>query len=76
MMLTEFDQTTIANMTTTLDFFCKKIPAVEDSKRTQAYWGWSARIDRSSLIDLQRARMKISEEARSRREPVGLMVAR
>jgi hypothetical protein len=30
-MLTEFDQTTIANMTAALDFICKKIPADKDS---------------------------------------------
>ena len=30
-MLTEFDQTTIANMTAALDFVCKKIPADKDS---------------------------------------------
>jgi hypothetical protein len=30
-MLTEFDQSTIANMTAALDFVCKKIPAEEDS---------------------------------------------
>jgi len=30
-MLTEFDQTTIANMTAALDYVCKKIPADKDS---------------------------------------------
>jgi hypothetical protein len=30
-MLTEFDQTTIANMTAALDFVCKKIPADKDT---------------------------------------------
>jgi hypothetical protein len=30
-MLTEFDQTTIANMTAALDFVCKKLPADKDS---------------------------------------------
>lgn len=30
-MLTEFDQSTIANMTAPLDYVCKKIPAETDS---------------------------------------------
>jgi hypothetical protein len=30
-MLTEFDQSTIANMTAALDHVCKKIPAEKDS---------------------------------------------
>jgi hypothetical protein len=39
-MLTEFDQTMIANMTAALDFICKKIPANKRQQRTaQAHWG-------------------------------------
>lgn len=30
-MLTEFDQSTIANMTAALDYVCKKIPTEKDS---------------------------------------------
>jgi hypothetical protein len=65
-MLTEFDQTTIANMTAALDFVCKKIPAAKDSNELRKRIGdeliRSARTGRRSLIDLQQAGMNILEE--------------
>lgn len=65
-MLTEFDQTTIANMTAALDFVCKKIPADKDSnelrKRVADELVRCARMGKRSLIDLQQASMKILDE--------------
>jgi hypothetical protein len=65
-MLTEFDQTTIANMTAALDFVCKKIPADKDSNELRKRIGDElvrcARMGRRSLIDLQQAGMKVMEE--------------
>jgi hypothetical protein len=56
-MLTEFDQTTIANMTAALDFICKKIPADKDSSELRKRIGDElircARTGGRSLIDLQ-----------------------
>jgi hypothetical protein len=64
-MLTEFDQTTIANMTAALDFVCKKIPAAKDSNELRKRIGDEmircARMGRRSLIDLQQAGMKVLE---------------
>jgi hypothetical protein len=65
-MLTEFDQTTIANMTAALDFICKKIPADKDTNELRKRIGDElvrcARMGRRSLIDLQQAGMKMMEE--------------
>jgi hypothetical protein len=65
-MLTEFDQTTIANMTAALDFVCKKIPADKDTdelrKRVADELVRCARLGRRSLIDLQQDGMKVVEE--------------
>jgi len=65
-VLTEFDQTTIANMTAALDFVCKKIPADKDSNELRKRIGDElvrcARMGRRSLIDLQQAGMKVMEE--------------
>jgi hypothetical protein len=65
-MLTEFDQTTIANMTAALDFVCKKIPSDKDSNELRKRIGDElvrcARMGRRSLIDLQQAGMKVMEE--------------
>ena len=62
-MLTEFDQTTIANMTAALDFVCKKIPADKDSNELRKRIGDElvrcARMGKRSLIDLQQAGMKV-----------------
>jgi hypothetical protein len=62
-MLTEFDQTTIANMTAALDFVCKKIPVAKDSNELRKRIGdeliRSARAGRRSLIDLQQAGIKV-----------------
>jgi hypothetical protein len=64
-MLTEFDQTTIANMTAALDYVCKKIPAAKDSNDLRKQIGDElircARAGKRSLIDLQQAGMKVLE---------------
>jgi hypothetical protein len=66
-MLTEFDQTTIANMTAALDFVCKKIPADRDTNKLRKRIGDElircARAGRRSLIDLQHAGMQVLEES-------------
>jgi hypothetical protein len=66
-MLTEFDQTTIANMTAALDFVCKKIPADKDTNELRKRIGDElircARTGTRSLIDLQQAGMTIVEES-------------
>jgi ketopantoate reductase len=66
-MLTEFDQSTIANMTAALDFVCKKIAADRDSnelrKRIADELMHCARTDRHSLVDFEKAGMKIVEDA-------------
>jgi hypothetical protein len=66
-MLSDFDQSTIANMTAALDFVCKKISADRDSnelrKRIADELMRCARTGRHRLIDLEQAGMKILEEA-------------
>jgi hypothetical protein len=66
-MLTEFDQSTIANMTAALDFVCKKIAADQDSnelrKRIADKLMHCARTGRHSLADFEKAGMKIVENA-------------
>jgi hypothetical protein len=67
-MLTEFDQSTIANMTAALDFVCKKIAADQDSneelrKRIADKLMHCARTGRHSLADFEKAGMKIVEDA-------------
>jgi hypothetical protein len=66
-MLSDFDQSTIANMTAALDFVCKKIGADRDSnelrKRIADELMRSARMGRHSLIDLKQAGMKVLEES-------------
>jgi hypothetical protein len=53
-MLTEFDQTTIANMTAALDFVCKKIPADKDSNELRKRIGdKSTGATRVSFLCLQ-----------------------
>ena len=65
-MLSDFDQNTIANMTAALDFVCKKIGADRDSnelrKRIADELMRCARMGRHTLIDLERAGMKVLEE--------------
>jgi ketopantoate reductase len=65
-MLTEFDQSTIANMTAALDFVCKKIGADTDSnelrKRVADELVRCARSGRRSLIDLKQAGLNIVAE--------------
>ena len=60
-MLTEFDQTTIANMTAALEYVCKKIPADRDTHAFRKLIGdaiiRSANSGRSSYIELQTAGM-------------------
>jgi ketopantoate reductase len=65
-MLNDFDQSTIANMTAALDFVCKKISADRDSnelrKRIADELMRCARVGRHTLVDLERAGMKVLEE--------------
>jgi hypothetical protein len=63
-MLTEFDQSTIANMTAALDYVCKTIPVERDGNELRKQIADElircARLGRRSLIDLQQAGMKIA----------------
>jgi hypothetical protein len=72
-MLSDFDQSTIANMTAALDFVCKKIGADRDSnelrKRIADELMRCARMGRHALIDLEQAGMKILEEAAKPTKP-------
>jgi hypothetical protein len=65
-MLTEFDQSTIANMTAALDFVCKKIRADADSnelrKRVADELVRCAHLGRRSLIELKQAGLNIVAE--------------
>lgn len=68
-MLTEFDQTTIANMTAS-DYICKKIPKERDSnelrKRIAEELMQSARSGKRTVIDLQAAGLKLVENTARR----------
>jgi hypothetical protein len=72
-MLTEFDQTTIANMTAALDYICKKIPKERDSnelrKRIAEELMRSARLGKRSVIDLQAAGLKLVQNTARRSQP-------
>jgi ketopantoate reductase len=65
-MLNDFDQSTIANMTAALDFVCKKISADRDSNELRKSIADElmrcARVGRHTLVDLERAGMKVLEE--------------
>ncbi len=65
-MLTEFDQSTIANMTAALDFVCKKIRADTDSnelrKRIADELVRCARSGRRSLTELKQSGLNIVTE--------------
>jgi hypothetical protein len=67
-LLTEFDQTTIANMTAALDYACKKIPADKDSnelrKRIADELMQCARTGKRSLVDLQAAGLEVLKDVR------------
>jgi hypothetical protein len=56
-LLTEFDQTTIANMTAALDHVCKRIPAGRDSselrKRIAVELLRCARLGERTLVELE-----------------------
>jgi hypothetical protein len=62
-MLTEFDETTIANLTAALVYVCKKIPAAKDTnglrKRIADELMRCARDGGHSLIELQNAGMNV-----------------
>jgi hypothetical protein len=62
-MLTEFDQSTIANMTAALDYVCKKIPTSTDSaqlrKRIADEIIHCARSGKRNLVDLQEAGLSV-----------------
>ena len=66
-MLTEFDQTTIANMTAALEYVCKAIPPEIDTtdlrKRIGAAMIERANQGRRTLIDFQNAGSKVLAEA-------------
>jgi hypothetical protein len=65
-LLTEFDQTTIANMTAALDYICKRIPAYKDSnelrKRIADELMQCARTGRRTLIDLEAAGLEVLKD--------------
>ncbi|MDE1937351.1 hypothetical protein [Bradyrhizobium sp.] len=64
-MLTEFDQTTIANMTAALEYVCKKIPADRDTHELRKLIGdamiRSATSGRLSYDEFQNAGLKALE---------------
>jgi hypothetical protein len=66
-MLTEFDQSTIANMTAALDYVCKKIPPDKDSnelrKRVADQLIRCARTGKRTLFDLQESGLQVLKEA-------------
>ena len=68
-MLTEFDQTTIANMTAALEYVCKKIPAGRDTHAFRKLLGdaiiRAANSGRSSYSELQTAGMKALDDTLS-----------
>ena len=71
-MLTEFDQSTIANMTAALDFVCKKIPAEKDSTQLRKQIADEivrcARSGKQNLGALQEAGLRVLKvTARSER---------
>ena len=63
MLLTEFDQSTIANMTAALEHVCKKIPADKDTHELRKQVADEiiacARAGRRTLIDFQDAGSRI-----------------
>ena len=65
-MLTEFDQSTIANMTAALEYVCKKIPADKDTHELRKQIANEiiacARKGRRTLVDFQDAGLTIVEE--------------
>ena len=65
-MLTEFDQTTIANMTAALEYVCKKLPADKDTHELRKLLGdaiiQSASSGRLSYVELQNAGLKALED--------------
>jgi hypothetical protein len=69
-MLTEFDQTTIANMTAALDYICKKIPKDRDRNELRKHIAeelmQSARSGKRTVIDLQAAGLKLVENTARR----------
>jgi hypothetical protein len=65
-LLTEFDQSTIANMTAALEYVCKKIPADKDSREfrwrianAMVEYGQSGR---RAVVDFQNAGMEVLQE--------------
>ena len=66
-MLTEFDQTTIANMTAALEYVCKKIPADRDTHELRKLLGdamiRSAKSGGLTYIEFQNAGLKALDGA-------------
>jgi hypothetical protein len=65
-MLTDFDQTTIANMTAALEYVCKKIPADRDTHALRKLLGEalirSANSGRPGYVEFQNAGLKALDE--------------
>jgi hypothetical protein len=65
-MLTEFDQSTVANMTAALEYVCKRIPLNKDShelrKRIADAMLACGREGRRTLIDFQDVGIKVLDE--------------
>ncbi len=65
-MLTEFDQTTIANMTAALEYVCKKLPADKDTHELRKLLGdaiiQSASSGRLSYTEFQNSGLKALDE--------------
>jgi hypothetical protein len=65
-MLSEFDQGTIANITTALDLVCRKIPTDRDTNGLRKLIAdeliQCARAGRITLIELQQAGMNILQD--------------
>ena len=66
-MLTEFDQSTLANMTAALDYVCKKIPADKDShevrKRIADAIIARANTGRRTYVDFETAAQRTLRDA-------------
>ena len=71
-MLTEFDQSTLANMTAALDAVCKRIPADQDSYSLRKRIGDEiiacAHAGRRTYIDFETAGQRILKDALKRQK--------
>jgi hypothetical protein len=71
-MLTEFDQSTLANMTAALDTVCKRIPVGKDSNELRKRIGDEiiacAHAGRRTYIDFETAGQRILKDALKRQK--------